>query len=61
MKYLAALDRKRWITAIVSLTLAFLSGHIMQSEVNAAQARKVAAFILGHPRLAPVRGANLAA
>ncbi len=45
MKYFAALDRKRWITAIVSLALAFLSGHIMQSEVNAAQARKAAAAI----------------
>ncbi len=59
MKYLAALDRKRWITAIVSLALAFLSGHIMQSEVSAAQARKVAVEIKPPTDPAPIRMALL--
>lgn len=59
MKYLAALDRKRWITATVSLALAFLSGHVMQNEVKAAQARKIAAAI--EPPRAPalIRTASL--
>ena len=31
MSFFASLDKRRWITALVTLALAFLSGHIMQT------------------------------
>lgn len=45
MKLLATLDRKRWITATITLMLAFLSGYVMQHELNSAQSLLAAAAI----------------
>lgn len=46
MRFLATLDKKRWITAAVAGTLAFLSGYLMQNVLDAAPAPRAAAVIV---------------
>ena len=55
MKYFATLGAKRWATAIATLVLAFLSGHIMQSEIEASQFHKQAATIVAPADPKPVQ------